>query len=81
MGFERSQSVVFASNKVTEYCGELKNEKDSKKMMDDGTDTHILGLSPMFVSIDGSIHGQFDMEWYCGGGGHTEDRLVLQRLT
>jgi hypothetical protein len=24
----------------------------------------------MFVCIDGSIHGQFDMEWYCGGGGH-----------
>jgi len=53
---------------VTEYCGELMNEKDSKKMMDDGTDTHILGLSPMFVNIDGSLHGQFDMEWYCGGG-------------
>jgi len=46
----------------------LMNEKDSKKMMDDGTDTHILGLSPMFVNIDGSLHGQFDMEWYCGGG-------------
>ena len=54
----------------TEYCGELMNEKDAKKMMDDGTDTHILGLSPMFVNIDGSLHGQFDMEWYCGGGGH-----------
>jgi hypothetical protein len=61
---------TYADTFVTEYCGELKNEKDAKKMMDDGTDTHILGLSPMFVCIDGSIHGQFDMEWYCGGGGH-----------
>ena len=31
----------------------------------DGTDVHMIPLGSQFLVVDGSIHGQFDEDWYC----------------
>ena len=44
---------------LTEYVGEYISHEDTRKRRDARTIN--------FLVIDGSVHDQFDIQWYCGG--------------
>ena len=50
---------------VTEYPGEYITSKDALRMIKEGTDSHLLSIVRVqFMSIDGRLRGQFDLDWY-----------------
>ena len=38
-------------------------EKDAEKRTDEKTDTHSKTLTPNLLVVDGSVHGQFTLQW------------------
>ena len=51
---------------VTEYGGEYVTKTVALRMIEDGTDTHLLSIArAQFMSIDGRVRGQFTEDWYC----------------
>jgi hypothetical protein len=54
-----------AGSFVTEYAGEYITKKDADKMVESGTDTHLLSIAnAQFMSIDARQRGQFNKKWY-----------------
>ena len=39
--------------------------QDARKLSETKQDTHMRTLDYSFMCIDGSVHGQFTMVWYC----------------
>ena len=51
---------------VTEYAGEYITSKDDLRMIEEGTESHLLSIARVqFMSIDGRLRGQFTLDWYC----------------
>jgi hypothetical protein len=50
---------------ISEYAGEIVDDRDGRSMMQTGKDTHLLSLVSQFNAIDGSVHGQFTEDYYC----------------
>ena len=51
---------------VTEYAGGYITSEDALRMIEEGTDSHLLSIArAQFMSIDGRLRGQFTLDWYC----------------